>query len=207
MTLTKGPIVDTVTNSAVEGGYMSGTASAIAVTLLTGGVDRPYAYGLAMALLSKGVSLDVIGSDVVDSPEMHSSPNLRFYNLWPGRRRNATPFSRLSRTLCHYASLVRYAASAKPRVFHILWNSKVQFIDRTLLMLYYKALGKKTVLTAHNVNQGRRDSNDSLFNRITLRIQYAASRSCICSYTQNEGRAHTAVRCFLSIGDGYQPSD
>jgi glycosyltransferase involved in cell wall biosynthesis len=172
MTLTKGPIVDTVTNSAVEGGYMSGTASAIAVTLLTGGVDRPYAYGLAMALLSKGVSLDVIGSDVVDSPEMHSSPNLRFYNLWPGRRRNATPFSRLSRTLCHYASLVRYAASAKPRVFHILWNSKVQFIDRTLLMLYYKALGKKTVLTAHNVNQGRRDSNDSLFNRITLRIQY-----------------------------------
>ena len=172
MTLTKGSIVDTVTDSAVEREHTSGAASAIDVTLLTGGVDRPYAYGLAMALLSKSVSLDIIGSDVVDSPEMHSSPNLKFYSMWPARRRNSTLLSRLSRTLRHYASLVRYAASAKPRVFHILWNSKVRFIDRALLMLYYRALGKKTVLTAHNVNQGRRDSNDSLFNRITLRIQY-----------------------------------
>ena len=164
--------MDTVTDSALEREHISGAASPIDVTLLTGGVDRPYAYGLAMALLSKSVSLDVIGSDVVDSPEMHSSPNLRFYNMWPARRRNSTLLSRLSRTLRHYAALVQYAASAKPRVFHILWNSKVRFIDRTLLMLYYKMLGKKTVLTAHNVNQRRRDSNDSLFNRITLRIQY-----------------------------------
>jgi glycosyltransferase involved in cell wall biosynthesis len=78
----------------------------------------------------------------------------------------------MSRVLTHYARLIRYAAGAKPRVFHILWNSKVQFFDRTLLMLYYKLVGKKIALTVHNVNQGRRDSNDSLLNRVTLRIQY-----------------------------------
>jgi glycosyltransferase involved in cell wall biosynthesis len=142
------------------------------VALLTGGVDRPYSYGLAMALVSKSVRLDVIGSNAVDSPEMHTTPNLRFLNLWTTQRTNATVADQLLRTLRHYASLVRYAAAAEPGVFHILWNSKVQLFDRTLLMLYYKVLGKKIALTAHNVNKEKRDSNDSLLNRLTLKIQY-----------------------------------
>ena len=39
-------------------------------------------------------------------------------------------------------------------------------------MLYYKCLGKRILLTAHNVNTRKRDSNDSFFNRATLRFQY-----------------------------------
>jgi glycosyltransferase involved in cell wall biosynthesis len=39
-------------------------------------------------------------------------------------------------------------------------------------MLYYKALGKKIVLTLHNVNKGKRDSNDWFLNRLTLKTQY-----------------------------------
>jgi glycosyltransferase involved in cell wall biosynthesis len=39
-------------------------------------------------------------------------------------------------------------------------------------MLYYKCLGKKIVLTAHNINAGRRDGNDTAVNRFTLRVQY-----------------------------------
>ncbi|HKV39424.1 MAG TPA: glycosyltransferase, partial [Blastocatellia bacterium] len=54
----------------------------------------------------------------------------------------------------------------------IVWNSRIEYFDRTLLMLYYKLLGKKIALTAHNVNAGKRDSNDSAFNRFTLKIQY-----------------------------------
>jgi len=57
-------------------------------------------------------------------------------------------------------------------VLHILWNSKIELFDRTLLMLYYKALGKRIALTAHNVNQAKRDSQDNWLNRVTLRIQY-----------------------------------
>src|SRR5260370_3453145 len=39
-------------------------------------------------------------------------------------------------------------------------------------MAYYKMMRKKVALTAHNVNQARSDGNDSLLNRLTLRIQY-----------------------------------
>src|SRR6185295_4996745 len=68
--------------------------------------------------------------------------------------------------------LIRYAATAKPKVFHILWNNKFEHFDRTLLMLYYRLLGKRIVLTAHNVNAGARDATDTWLNRFTLGIQY-----------------------------------
>jgi len=145
--------------------------NATEVALLTGGFDKPYVFGLAMALISKGVCLDVVGSDEIDSPEMHTTPKLNFLDL-VGSKAPASLASKVSRMLVYYARLIRYAAIAEPRVFHILWNNKFELFDRTLLMLYYKLLGKKIVLTAHNVNAGKRDSNDSLLNRSTLRAQY-----------------------------------
>ena len=67
---------------------------------------------------------------------------------------------------------MRYAARSTPKLLHIFWNNKIEWFDRTILMLYYKALGKRVALTAHNVNQARRDAKDSLLNRMTLKIQY-----------------------------------
>lgn len=125
-----------------------------------------------MSLISRGVRLEVIGSDEVDSPEMHETPNLSFLNLLCVQGMREAAADKFLRIFKNYARLMRYAATAKARVFHILWNHKVQWFDRTLLMLYYKGLGKKVTLTAHNVNQARRDSNDTLLNRVTLRIQY-----------------------------------
>jgi D-inositol-3-phosphate glycosyltransferase len=139
--------------------------------LLTGGFDRPYAYGLAMALVSKGIRLEVIGSDEIESSEMHTTPNLSFLNL-QGSKRETSIVRKISRVLLFYARLILYSATARPRIFHILWNNKFQFIDRTLLMLYYKLLGKRVVFTAHNVNAGKRDGSDSLLNRLTLTFQY-----------------------------------
>ena len=146
--------------------------SGIEVALLTGGRDRHYAFGLAMALSARGVGLDVIGSDEVDSPEFHSTPGLNFFNLRGNQRPRAGLAEKISRVLRYYARLFQYAGQAKPQIFHILWNNKFEFFDRTLLMLYYKAAGKKVVLTAHNVNAGKRDLNDSLLNRLTLKAQY-----------------------------------
>jgi D-inositol-3-phosphate glycosyltransferase len=76
------------------------------------------------------------------------------------------------RVLAYYGRLLAYAAIAKPKIFHILWNNKIELIDRVPLMLYYKLVGKKTLLTVHNVNAMERDSSDSWFNRVTLKIQY-----------------------------------
>ena len=150
-------------------------STALRVALLTGGVDRPYAFGLAMALVDKNVHLDVIGSDAVDSAEMHNNPKLHFFNLWAPRASKTSAFNKASRVLGHYRSLICYAAASRPRVFHILWNSKIQLFDRTLLMLYYKLLRKRIALTAHNVNQAKRDRQDTWLNRLTLRIQYHLS--------------------------------
>jgi D-inositol-3-phosphate glycosyltransferase len=148
----------------------NGTPS-VEVTLLTGGGDKHYALGLATALVSKGASLDVIGSDDLDCPEFRG-PRVNFLNLRGDQETEVDLFTKVSRILLYYAKLIAYVTRAKPKIFHILWNNKFEWFDRTLLMLYYKALGKKIVLTAHNVNRNRRDSKDSPLNRMTLRTQY-----------------------------------
>jgi glycosyltransferase involved in cell wall biosynthesis len=141
------------------------------IALLTAGRDKPYALGMACALLASDVSFDFIGSDLVDGPELHGNPLVRFLKL-RDQRSDTSGLAKGYRVLAYYCRLIHYAASAEPRVFHILWNNKIEFFDRTILMLYYKLLGKRVVLTVHNVNVGKRDSTDSFLNRLSLRIQY-----------------------------------
>lgn len=166
------PSAETLNKDGALGHLAPTTPIEIEVGLLTGGQDRHYAVGLAVALISKGVCLDVIGSEEIDGPEWHAAPKLNFLNLRRNQQQGASLARKIWRVLTYYARLIRYASVARPRVFHILWNNKFELFDRTALMLYYKLLGKKIVFTAHNVNAGRRDSNDSLLNRLTLRIQY-----------------------------------
>lgn len=142
------------------------------IALLTAGRDRPYAFGMATALMAKGLSLDIIGADDLDSPQWHDKPHVRFLNL-RGDLSEAASFSKkASRVLIYYCRLLLYTLSTKATVFHILWNNKIETFDRVPLMLYYKLLGKKTLLTVHNVNTRERDSRDSWSNRRTLKIQY-----------------------------------
>jgi D-inositol-3-phosphate glycosyltransferase len=142
------------------------------VALLTGCQDRSYAFGLAMALSSKGVQVDIVGNDRVDSPEFHHTPNVAFLNLGGIQSPEDKFLKKLFHLSQYYARLIRYITLAKPKLLHILWNSKFEYFDRTLLMIYCKLLGKKVALTAHNVNRRKRDSSDSVLNRLTLRIQY-----------------------------------
>ena len=144
----------------------------IRAALLTGGSDPHYMFGLATGLIPKGVCLDVVGSSEMDTPEIRNTPGLNFLNFRGDQNPNASLLAKVLRILRYYGRLMRYAGQAKPEIFHILWNNKFQFFDRTLLMLYYKMRGKKITLTAHNINDGRRDQCDSWFNRLTLRIQY-----------------------------------
>lgn len=147
----------------------------VAVALLSGGTDRPYFFGLATSLMSKATILDLIGNDELDFLEFHGHPAVNFLDLGGSQRPNVSFATKVRRVFVNYAKLIRYAATAKPAIFHILWNNRFPLFDRTLLMLYYKALGKKIVFTAHNVNAGRRDGTDSWLNRLTLRIQYRLS--------------------------------
>jgi D-inositol-3-phosphate glycosyltransferase len=144
----------------------------MAVSLLTGGSDRPYVFGLTVSLSSRVAALDLIGSDELDFPEFRSMPGVNFLNLRGSSERNVSFGRKVLRVAMYYLKLIGYSATAKPKLFHILWNNKFEFFDRTLLMLYYRLLGKKIVLTAHNVNANKRDRTDTRMNRLTLRIQY-----------------------------------
>lgn len=142
------------------------------VALLTGGSDKPYVIGIVRQLVSMGISLDLLGSDELDCPEFHGTREVRFLNLRGSQDQRVSVLDKVLRISKYYIRLFRYAASAKPKIFHILWNNKFEYFDRTVLMLYYRALGKKIVFTAHNVNAARRDQNDSWLNRFTLWVQY-----------------------------------
>jgi glycosyltransferase involved in cell wall biosynthesis len=166
-----GKIAEPVGPSAITNELSSGCHIAV----LTGGGDKPYALGIAAALTSAGIDVDFIGSDDLKVPELMRNPRLHFLNLRGDQRPEVSPLIKVFRILSYYGKLILYAASAKPRLFHVLWNNKFQMFDRTLLMLYYKLLRKRVVFTAHNVNAGKRDSNDSWLNRLSLKTQYALS--------------------------------
>jgi glycosyltransferase involved in cell wall biosynthesis len=105
-------------------------------------------------------------------PEVVTNPQVNFLNLRGDQRPDVSPIAKARRVLTYYVKLISYAATAQPKLFHLLWNNKFELFDRTLLMLYYRMLGKKITLTVHNVNAGKRDLNDSFLNRLSLRIQY-----------------------------------
>jgi D-inositol-3-phosphate glycosyltransferase len=142
------------------------------VALLTGGDDRPYALGMASALVGQGISVDFIGSDKLDAPELHRTPLLAFLNLRGDQSEHAPLRRKLVRIIAYYARLAKYVATSRARIFHILWNNKFEHFDRTLLMLYYRLSGKRVILTAHNINMRKRDGRDNWFNRLSLGTQY-----------------------------------
>lgn len=150
-----------------------GSNSGLTIAVLTGCQDRHYAFGLTMALAEAGVSVEAIGSDEIDSPEFHSAPNVRFLEFVTRKSvSNEGLLQKIWRVIGYYARVLRYVPFSSAQVIHILWNYKLELLDRTLLMLYFKMFGKRIALTAHNVNQARRDSNDSWLNRISLKCQY-----------------------------------
>ncbi|MFL6302208.1 MAG: glycosyltransferase family 4 protein [Candidatus Sulfotelmatobacter sp.] len=157
-----------------EQGSLGGSwgQAALRVALLTGGGDPHYAFGLSESLVARDVVIDLIGSDEFETPAFRNRAGIQFLNLRGSVDPNVSVQAKSWRVLLYYARLVGYASRAQTRIFHILWNNKVEYFDRTLLMLYYHLLGKKIVLTAHNVNAGRRDGNDSWLNRLTLQMQY-----------------------------------
>src|SRR5439155_8793603 len=150
----------------------AGSAPSARVCLLTGGDDRPYALGMASALVAQGITTDFIGSDKLDAPELHDSSLLNFLNLRGDQSEDAPLRRKVVRIIAYYARLAKYAARSRARIFHILWNNKFEHFDRTLLMLYYRPLRKRIILTAHSVNMRKRDCSDNCRNRLSLGVQY-----------------------------------
>ncbi len=163
------------------------------VTLITGGIDRHYVCALGKAVASSGIALDVIGNTEMNSCEMCSLDNVRMLEFYATPRPGRGLFLKLLSCIAVYLQIIHYTATSSPRILHILWNYKFPYFDRTLLLLYYKFLGKKLVFTAHNVNAAERDGVDSPLNRLTLRIQY---RLLDHIFVHTEGMKDKLMRAF-----------
>lgn len=145
------------------------------VALLTGGWDRPYVFGLTTALAKDGIAVDLIAGDDLAAEDFPDATALTVFRFKKTQKPGTGLAARVLRVLSYYLRLVGYAWNARPEIFHIIWNNGYDTFDRIVLMLYYRMLGKRVVLTAHNVNAGRRDASDTLLNRLTLRFQYHVS--------------------------------
>lgn len=142
------------------------------VSVLTGGGDSHYAIPLAVALSRRGVDVDVLGSTQFLASEEIRRADIRFVNahgdMSPGRPR----YRKVLRVLRAYVNLAVYAATADTDVFHILWHNTFKLFDRLVLTGYYKALGRKLLFTAHNVDIDERDGTAGVVSRASLRLMY-----------------------------------
>ena len=157
------------------------------IAVLSGGRDKHYSLGLAAALRERGISFEFLGSDLIDGPELHDSPLITYRNLRGDQSDNAPAHQKVVRVLRYYGRLIAYAVFARPSVFHVLWNNKFEWFDRTILMGLYRLCGRKVVFTAHNVNIRAREGRDSPMNRLTLAIQYRMA-SAIFVHTEQMSR-------------------
>jgi D-inositol-3-phosphate glycosyltransferase len=142
------------------------------VALLTGGGEKHYQLGLLSGLLSVGLEVELVGNDTMAQHELVRAAHVDFYNLRGSQDPERPMAEKVIRIVRYYLKLVKYAATTKCKIFHIQWDNKFYVLDRTVLSLYYKILGKKIVVTVHNVNAGVRDRSDTILNRLSLKFLY-----------------------------------
>lgn len=143
------------------------------VSLLTGGDDPTYAIPLATSLADQGMEVEFIGNDAMERSSSLKRANIHYVNLRGDQDPRAPIPSKIARILRYYQNLILYASRTESRLFHILWLNKFDWLDRTILNVFYKLKRKKLILTAHNVNARKRDGNDTWANRATLRAMYS----------------------------------
>jgi D-inositol-3-phosphate glycosyltransferase len=142
------------------------------ISILTGGMDPHYALSLLSGLITREIYIDFIGNDGMKESGFVNNANVNYLNLRGVQNPTASMKSKIFRVLKYYFKLMKYAANTDSKIFHILWLNKFTYFDETLLNIFYKALGKKIVFTAHNINIRERDGNDSFMNRLTLKFMY-----------------------------------
>lgn len=142
------------------------------ISVLTAGKDPHYALGLLEGLLSKPLKIDFIANDEMQSSPLVSSTNVSYLNLRGNQGINASMREKVLRVIRYYLALLKYAMTTKSNLFHILWFNKFELLDNTLLILFYRLLGKHIVYTAHNVNTRERDNCSNLIYKLSLKYLY-----------------------------------
>src|SRR5262245_42232206 len=134
------------------------------VSLLTGGNDPNYAVPLAASLAHRGLRVEFVGNDEMEGADSLRHERIEYLNLRGSQDPGAPLHIKVVRVLRYYRRLVRYAHRTPSSLFHILWLNKFDFLDRTLMNVFYRIVGKRLILTVHNVNARKRDGRDHWMN-------------------------------------------
>ena len=143
------------------------------ITMLPIGGTIHYELQLVNALRQIGIEIDIVGNEIAAKHPLCNQPGIHFINIRAVHDPGTSPFIKALKLIVFYIRLMIYALFTKTKIFHIQWENKLHFFDRTVLILYYKILGKRIVWTAHNINGEERDNVDTVSNRISLKILYA----------------------------------
>jgi len=141
------------------------------ITLITGGAPH-YDAGLLSGLVEQEITIDVIGGDDQEHASLFRHQKVTYQNIYKRRNKDASVWQSLLLIAASYIGIIKYAARTESRIFHIQWPYKFVLFDRTALNIYYKALGKKVVYTAHNIDTEARDGRSSCITRFSLRVLY-----------------------------------
>jgi D-inositol-3-phosphate glycosyltransferase len=143
------------------------------VALLTGGKDHHYVRGLVTRLAAKGIDV-ALGGGREEMPIITDGPGrVVLHDLVGDQNRDAGWRIKVTRTITYYIRLLLFAARADARLFHILWFRKFPQVERILVVLYLKLLGKTVVFTAHNVDDRARDGRPpGVLHGFSLRFLY-----------------------------------
>jgi glycosyltransferase involved in cell wall biosynthesis len=140
------------------------------ISLITGGAPH-YELGLIEGLTSQNIAIDVIGGDDLQ-PALAGKPLVSFKNFHSAPQPRKSRWLKLTRVMLAYLKLIKYAAMTDSKLFHIQWPYKLVLLDRTLLLAYYKLLGKRIIFTAHNVDADARDGTSTWLRQASLRFFY-----------------------------------
>jgi glycosyltransferase involved in cell wall biosynthesis len=144
----------------------------VKITVIYSGVESSYLVGLVSGL-SKSPDLEI---DVIDSDrtigKFDEFDNVNFLNYRGSLDHDSNTFAKVERILKYYCKLITYAYKTDSKLLHIQWMNKFFLIDRTLMNLYYKLMGKKLIFTAHNINAKKRNDKDTFVNKLSLKIHY-----------------------------------
>jgi D-inositol-3-phosphate glycosyltransferase len=142
------------------------------ITLLNSAKFKPYSLSMLQALVASGIHVDLIGNDDLRTAEIMADEKVNYLNLRGDQSQAASMAKKAVRVLKFYVRLIIYAATTDSPLFHMQTHNKFKLFDRTLLNIYYKLLGKKLVLTAHNIDAQQRDGGNSSANRLSLGFSY-----------------------------------
>ena len=142
------------------------------ITLLNSADFKSYSLSMLHALVASGIHVDLIGNNDLSTAEISADEKVNYLNLRGDQSHAASIPKKVVRVLKFYFRLIAYAARTDSPLFHIQSHNKFKVFDRTLLNIYYKLLGKKLVLTAHNIDATQRDGGSSTVNRLSLGVFY-----------------------------------